>query len=220
MTAVPNPYGQREWRGRLLDNAQVAALMKVEHVLGYQLTITQGIGGAEASAGTHTKGRAVDLAWWDQTRKEHAMKDVGYAYWPRPELPGVWPYHGHGVLIYDKRSNDHGVSDVAFRQIASFDRGNNGLKGDGRDEYTYRPSPPAVFTIEEYRFIIAGGLEAPPVTKVTKLRDHIVEAIHELSWAIALGSKTEGRDVIDDAVQDLKDYRRKLNDRLDHMPKR
>jgi hypothetical protein len=201
-----------------MDNASVAACMKVEHVLGYELTILQGIGSAPASAGTH-KGRAVDLAWWDQAHKLIAMRDVGFCYWPREELVGTWPAHGHGVLVFESRSNRVGISDEAFRQIGKYDRGEDGLAGSNDDPNNYRPSPKALLTRAEYEFIITGGLEAPRPTKITKMRDGMVEAIQDMSEAIAIG-KAVKNDRAEEAVLDLKASRRILLARLKEMPKR
>jgi hypothetical protein len=218
MVTAPDPYATQVFRGRLMDNATVAACMKAEHKLGYELTILQGIGNASASAGTH-KGRAVDLAWWDQAHKLIVMRDIGFAYWPREELVGTWPAHGHGILVFESRGNTKGLSDEAYAQIGKYDRGEDGLAGHGDDPNNYRPDPRAVLSRREYEFIITGGLEAPRPTRITKMRDSMVEAIQDMSEAIQLG-KAAKNDRADEAVLDLKACRRIIIARLKEMPKR
>lgn len=86
---APDSYGRTTFHGEQLDNATLAALKIAESILGYELTIVQGIGGAITSAGTHIKGRAADLAPWDHERKIRVLRDLGFAAWYRPALPGV-----------------------------------------------------------------------------------------------------------------------------------
>jgi exonuclease III len=148
--AIPDPYAHSTFRGKPLDNATIAALKIAEEKLGYELTIYQGIGGASASAGTHTEGRAVDLAPYDAERKLRVLKDLGFAIWHRPYVSGLWAEHLHGILIFENRQNSRGLADVGFRQIAAFDAHRDGLVSNRLDD-SYRPSPPAVFTLDEYR---------------------------------------------------------------------
>lgn len=218
VTKVPSPYERDVFRGRLLDNATIAALIKMEHVLGYQLTITQGIGGAAASAGTHLKGRAVDLAWWDVERKNRVARDICFAGWPRPEVPGLWPAHWHGINIFENRANQKGITQTGWSQIGAYDRGEDGLVGDKKDAYPYRPNPKAVLTKAEYEFIMKGGLEAPPVTPITRVRDSLVETLHSLSESIALAKNTKA--VSMDDLIDLKAARRVIKRELEELPKR
>jgi hypothetical protein len=218
VTKVPSPYERDVFRGRLLDNATIAALIKMEHVLGYQLTITQGIGGAAASAGTHLKGRAVDLAYWDVERKNRVARDICFAGWPRDEVPGLWPAHWHGINIFENRANQKGITQSAWQQIGAYDRGEDGLVGDKKDAYPYRPEPRAVLTMDEYKFIMKGGLEAPPVTPVTRVRDSLVETLHSLSESIALAKNT--RAVSMDDIVDLKAARRVIKRELEELPPR
>lgn len=148
-TTAPDPYARDTFHGKPLDNATIAALKIAEQRLGYELTIYQGIGGATASAGTHTEGRAVDLAPYDHERKLRVLKDIGFAAWYRP-ASSSWSAHIHAILILENRVNSRGLADVGFRQIAAFDARRDGLVSNNPDP-TYRPSPPAVFTLAEYR---------------------------------------------------------------------
>ena len=158
MTA-PDPYGRSTFHGKPLDNATIAALKVAEAELGYELTILQGIGGADASAGTHAEGRAVDLAPFDRDRKLRVLKDIGFAVWYRPAIVGLWGAHIHGILIFESRTNSKGLADVGFRQIAAFDARRDGLKSNQPDP-SYRPDPKAVFTRVEYAATFASPVAA------------------------------------------------------------
>lgn len=155
MPTIPDPYARSIFHGKPLDNATIARLKQAEKRLGYELTILQGIGGAAASAGTHTEGRAVDLAPWDHQNKVRVLRDLGFAVWFRPTLPGVWNEHIHGVLIFDGRDNQRGIAGSAWRQIQSYDRGRNGLANDAADPNPYRPSPARGFSMADYRATFA-----------------------------------------------------------------
>lgn len=171
----PTAYDHITSRGKPMDRATADALGVVEAKLGYPLTVLQGIGGAAASAGTHLLGRAVDLAPWDYKRKVRALRDAGFAAWYRPALPGVWGAHVHAVLILDSPTNAKGIAASALRQIASYLRGRDGLKGDASDPEPYRPAKPVVFT---------WPVKAPPAkaarTGITRTRDRLVR-MHALA---------------------------------------
>lgn len=183
---IPDPYAHSTFNGKPLDNATIARLKQAESQLGYPLTILQGIGGAAASAGTHTEGRAVDLAPWDHEKKVRVLRDLGFAVWYRPTLPGVWNEHVHGVLIFDGRDNQRGLAPAGWRQIGSYDRGRNGLANDASDP-TYRPSSPRGFSMDDYRATFAAPTpkpkpptppkpQAPPATRVSRARAALSEA--------------------------------------------
>lgn len=217
---IPGPYERRIFHGKLLDNATISALEAVEDRLGYELTIVQGIGGAVASAGTHLEGRAVDLAAWDHARKVRALRDVGFAAWFRPTLPGVWGEHVHGVLVFDGRDNSRGLADSGFRQIGSYDRGRNGLANDGDDPNNYRPDPPAGWSREDYRRSFREDRE-PVRTNVTRARNQLVQAIHELGQALAFVDQvSEDREVVHRVAKRIAQERRELRALLERMPKR
>lgn len=204
------------FRGKPLDAATVAALKIAEHRLGYELTITQGIGGSvSASAGTHTEGRAVDLSSWDKRRKLKVLKDLGFAIWFRPTIPGLWHEHLHGVLMLNSFDNSRGVAPAAFRQIGSYLRGRDGLKGD-RPDPSYRPDPLVVF-------------KYPPKEKpvpvftnnVTEARDLLVEAAHALGKAaVRLEAAPKDRRVVRAQALACRSARRVVNGILRVLPKR
>lgn len=208
-----DPYRRVTFRGRPLDAATAAALLVAEDRLGYQLTIVQGIGGAAASAGTHTEGRAVDLVDWDTPRKVRVLRDVGFAVWYRADLPGVWSSHIHAVLVLNARDNSRGIAAAALRQIGSYDRGRDGLAGDGVDPNPYRPNPAVTF-----RHPV--NVEVPPVkrTKVQEARDKLVEALHALGDANAHLRDAEGRPVAGAQVDDVVKVRRDIRALLEKLP--
>lgn len=223
MTTIPDPYARTEFRGRPLDYATAAACVAVELELGYRLTLLQGIGGNPSSAGTHLKGRAVDLAPYDAAAKERAMRTVGFAAWQRDELPGEWGPHVHGINIFESRTNQRGVSSSGFAQVAKYDRGEDGLAGSHRDPHPFRPSPPAVFTLDDYRQVMTTvGLDGGPLpTKVTKARDALVEADASLGEAIALlKALDDDRDAARAEIDDLQRERKRIRAILERMPKR
>ncbi len=192
---APDPYGRTVLHGKSLDNATAAALKVAETILGYELTIIQGIGGAAASAGTHTEGRAADLAPYDQARKVRVLRDVGFAAWYRPTLPGVWGAHIHAVLIFENRENSRGLADSGWRQIGSYLSGRNGLANNAVDG-TYRPSPAAVFTRAEYERTFVAPKPKPKRNNVMRARNRISEAQALLSQAAALLADTEETRVV------------------------
>ncbi len=119
-----------------------AALEVAQRRLGYPLTIVQGCynqGAVSASAGTHDGGGVVDLIAYDRERKVRVLREIGFAAWYRPTIKGLWGEHIHAVLI------DHGrLASSAARQVDSYRRGRDGLKGD-RSDPTWRPKPISVF---------------------------------------------------------------------------
>ena len=128
-------YERFQYRGVTLDRMTIASLHAVEKRLGYAQTILQGSysNAVGASAGTHGGGGAIDVVWVDIKRKTRAHREVGWAFWPRPALPGVWGAHAHGILI----GNDK-ASAGAKDQVRDYRQGKNGLANEGRDPY-WRP---------------------------------------------------------------------------------
>lgn len=172
---IPDPYGRSVFRGVLLDNATIAALKEAEEILGYELTISQGIGLAAASGDTHREGRAADLAPWDHVRKVRVLRDLGFIAFFRPELwrngVRIWPAHVHVVLIFESRTNRRGVSAAGFAQIAKYDDGQDALAGTTPDPDPYRPSPPRVFTLEDYR----ASFEKPKPSRGKRVDEALAE---------------------------------------------
>ena len=140
--STPDPYARCTYHGKTMDERTKAAIQVAERRLGYELTIVQGCyhAGVSASAGTHDGGGVVDLAPYDYRRKVRVMRDLGWAIWHRPTIPGVWGEHIHGVLIGHKT-----MSASAAAQVVEYRAGGDGLAGSAKDPDPYRPSPIPVF---------------------------------------------------------------------------
>lgn len=227
MTTVPDPYDRDVFRGRLMDFATQAAVLKVEHRLGYELTILQAVGLAPASGNTHAGrngegGRAVDMAFWDIVRKMRAWRDLVGPHWPREMLPGVWGEHGHALTIFIAEDNRRGISDAGFDQIGKYNRKEDGLANPPTpDPNPYRPKIRPVMSMDEYRFIITGGLDAPQPNNVTRTRDALVTSMQDLREAIALAGKTpEEREKVHDLIDDFRRIHDQLENKLRSMPPR
>lgn len=99
-------------------------------VIRFNLDVFQLIGGAKASAGTHSQGGAFDIAQFSDEALWVARQMGADADWHRSRAQGFMP-HAHGVL----RGCPH--NGPARYQIDAVDRGYNGLgwKGlGGRDD--------------------------------------------------------------------------------------
>ena len=221
VTTYDAAYEVIECNGKPLDRATTAAIREAEKILGYSLTIVQGIGGASASAGTHTVGRAVDLSPYDWENKVRVLKDLGFAVWHREEIPGLWGEHIHGVLILNSIDNSRGIAPAAFRQIGSFLRGRNGLADDGPDETPWRSSPQPVFKYPVPKEVPPVGPKPPTQNKVTRARDALSEAYASLGTAAALlDDVNEKREAVKSEIAGIRKTRRGIKETLDRMPKR
>ena len=133
-----DPYARTTHDGKVVDEITHQALLAAEKILGYELTIVQGSyragTGTDASAGTHDGGGAVDLLSWDWENKVRALRTVGFAAWHRPAIKGLWREHIHAVLIGNAK-----LSPSAARQVESYKRHRDGLKGDGPDTFPFHP---------------------------------------------------------------------------------
>ena len=142
MTVIPDPYQRTVYHGRTVDQRTKAALQVAEARLGYDLTIVQGsyTTAVGQSAGTHAGGGVVDLAPYQHARKVKVLRDLGWAAWYRPKLPGVWGAHIHAVLIGHRT-----MSQSAAAQVVAYQHGLDGLAAGNTDPNPYRPNPPVVF---------------------------------------------------------------------------
>lgn len=131
------PYDKTTHGGKVVDVITHQALCAVEKKLGYELTILQGSynkGRVGASAGTHDGGGAVDLAPYDWERKVRALRQVGFAAWHRPAIPGVWGEHIHAILIGNQK-----LSPAAQGQVIDYRNRRDGLAGNGPDTFPFHP---------------------------------------------------------------------------------
>jgi hypothetical protein len=126
------------YRGVLLDQPSIDALLLAERLLGYPLHIMQGSwSNAAASAGTHSGGGAIDVSIEDdngnllpevqQVAIVRAMRQAGWRQWRRTPAEG-FVYHAHGILAGDPL-----VSPSAADQLTQWNAGLNGLANRGPD---------------------------------------------------------------------------------------
>lgn len=219
MTA-PDPYAITTLHGRPIDNATATAVRKAEGIIGREFTVYQGIGDADASGGTHRRGRVVDLDVEDPGAELGVLKRVGFAIYRRRYRPGVWAEHYHGCLMFGSTLNPQGIDPSAYAQIVEFLKGGDGLVGDYDDPDPWRPQPPAVFTVEEYREAWERQHRTPK-TNVQKARTRIRQALGDLSTAIArLDDVDPDRVVARNQLEELRKERRQLRAILDKLPER
>lgn len=203
------------FRGRLMDRKTQAFLAAMEERLGYPLTVVQGsynAGGVAASAGTHDGGGVVDLVSWDAKNKVRVARELGAFAWLRAELPGVWGEHIHLGI------RDHGrLAPAAQAQQQAYDAAppRDGLAGNRVDE-TWHPDPAVTFAFPPERLA-----KEPEENRVTRARDAITRALHDLGEAAALLAETdEERTVAQSQVDDLRELRRGARTVLEKLPKR
>lgn len=149
-----NPaYDRVTWRGVRLNKRTRDALLWAEKKSGVRVDPSQGsynAGGVAASAGTHDGGGAVDIRTRHLTRDQRvklvrALKDAGFAAWYRTTAQGFSGPHIHALAIGDKE-----MASGARNQVASFDAGRDGLRGNRIDK-TYRPDPRKRFSYAKDR---------------------------------------------------------------------
>lgn len=202
------------FRGKKMDKKTASFLMEMEQELDYQLSLYQGCysGGVGASAGTHDRGGVIDLVAWDHVRKVKVARQLGAFAWFRPMLPGVWPEHIHFGI------RNHGnLAEAARRQQQDYDAKppRNGLANHAVDP-TWHPSPPVTFIYPPPKEPVV-----PEATQVTKARDALAEAIHDLSVTITHLKSADASRVIPKAqIDDVQLLRKKANEVLAKLPKR
>lgn len=169
---IPDPYERCTYHGKTMDRRTEAAVRVAERRLGYELTIVQGCynpGGVKASGTTHDGGGVVDLAPYDWRHKCRVLRDLGWAAWHRPAIPGVWGEHIHAVLI------GHQTASAAAKvQMADYRNGLDGLADKARDPMPYRPDPQPTF---DYRAAVRDDRIRERITglraRIRALRDRI-----------------------------------------------
>lgn len=137
----------RVWvEGHILNKRTAAVYNQVKHIyltLGGtgHVYLIQGSYNTSisASGGTHAGGGAMDIAPSVKTAKnwailQKAARMCGVADWDRPDLPGNWLHHNHGIVIGDKQ-----MSYQAKRQITDYYAHRNGLANHNADK-SWHPS--------------------------------------------------------------------------------
>lgn len=203
------------FRGKLMDNKTKAFLMEMEEKLGYELTVVQGCynpGGVAQSGGTHDGGGVVDLTAYDYRRKVKVAADLGAFAYYREYRPGLWGAHIHLGI------RDHGrLSSAAQAQQRDWDNKPplNAL-ADHAVWNGYHPGKQITF-----KYPVAKEPVVPKPTNVTKARDEVVKAIHNLGDAAAfLDDADQSRVVAKKQVDEIKQARRDLKAVLKALPER
>lgn len=126
------------WRGVTLDDRSAKMMEEVAQNTGkIYVHPTQGCynaGGVAASAGTHDRGGAIDIAAANLAQSEREkivleMRRVGWAAWLRTPYQSDWPWHIHGIAV--------GCSDLsagAAAQVRDYFNGRNGLASGAPDD--------------------------------------------------------------------------------------
>lgn len=125
------------WRGRTnVDALTIAAILRAESMLGFELSITQGSyqSSVAASAGTHDRGGAIDFSTKNMTTAQKArvvlcLRRAGFAAWLRRPSQGPWAEHIHGVVVGHPY-----LSGSAARQVTAYRNGRNGLANNAPDD--------------------------------------------------------------------------------------
>lgn len=128
-------YDRVTFRGHTFDRYTRQPLLRIEQLLGYELTIYQGsYSNAAASKGTHTGGGAGDLAPYQWQKKVRFLRVHGLDAWHRPELwiggKLIWVEHIHFVQ-YGNRM----CSPEAKAQVEDYNHYRNGLADHGPDPH-------------------------------------------------------------------------------------
>jgi hypothetical protein len=157
--------------GKVTDARTANMLAEAQRIAGFDFLYAQGsYNGTEvsASAGTHAAGGVVDIRtipMGSRARKITALKalrQVGFAAWIRPYVPGVWGEHIHAVAIQPGGKYDQGVlAAAARRQVTSYYDGRDGLAGNRVDPHAGLGIAPIVW--EAYR-------KPKPVVRLSSLR--------------------------------------------------
>jgi hypothetical protein len=121
---------------RRTNRMKKAAANIIRKHLNCKLAVVQGsynAGGVSASAGTHDGGGAMDVSVNRGCGLHHAatvkaLRQVGFAAWYRPTLPGQWEHHIHAIAV-----SDPDLSSGAQDQVVDYYHGRNGLASHGPD---------------------------------------------------------------------------------------
>ena len=130
-----SPGSRVTYLGRTVDTRTRAMLREAQRRAGRTISLTQGSyhRGVGASAGTHDGGGVVDvsvagMSSSTRTAVVRRLREVGFAAWYRPAIPGVWGPHVHAVAI-----SDPDLATAAQTQVGDYYLGRDGLSGRGAD---------------------------------------------------------------------------------------
>jgi len=145
------------WGGVRVDPRTSLMLDAADRITNSTMRPTQGSYSTSvgASAGTHSRGGAVDFSTRGLNATEklnliRALRTVGFAAWIRPYRAGVWAEHIHAIAIQSGGKYDEGVlAPAAHRQVQAYYNGRDGLAGNGLDPHADLRIRPRTF--EQYR---------------------------------------------------------------------
>lgn len=129
------PGSRVTYLGRTVNTRTRAMLREAQDRAGRSVSLTQGSynPGVGSSAGTHDGGGAVDISVsgmssGTRTTVVRSLREVGFAAWYRPAIPGVWGAHIHAVAV-----SDPDLATAAQAQVGDYYLGRDGLSGHGPD---------------------------------------------------------------------------------------
>lgn len=129
------PGSRVTYLGRTVNTRTRAMLREAQDRAGRSISLTQGSysSGVGSSAGTHDGGGVVDISVAGmsaatRTTVVRRLREVGFAAWYRPAIPGVWGPHVHAVAV-----NDPDLATAAQAQVGDYYLGRDGLSGHGPD---------------------------------------------------------------------------------------
>lgn len=121
---------------RRTNRMKKAAANIIRQHFNCKIDVVQGsynAGGVGASAGTHDGGGAMDVSVNRGCGLHHAatvkaLRQVGFAAWYRPTIPGTWEHHIHAIAV-----SDPDLAGAAQDQVVDYYQGRDGLAGNGAD---------------------------------------------------------------------------------------
>lgn len=128
------------WRGVQLDQRSADMMTEVDRLLPHiPIYPSQGSwSGADASAGTHSGGGAIDVTGLDAAQCDElvaTMRRVGWAAWHRTPEQSDWVRHVHGIAVQPGGEWDRGcLSGAAHEQVVDYYDGRNGLASGAPDD--------------------------------------------------------------------------------------
>lgn len=156
--------------GHKLDHTTWLRIRHAEKLAGVPLVIVQGSynDDVEASGNTHDGGGVVDFSVRGLTASQmsaavKALRQAGLIAWLRSPHQGPWSAHIHAV----ERASQT-LSPAAARQVLAWEKGRNGLAGNGPDD-----GP---------RINVPNGV---PMNNVQKFRELVEFAVTEYGSRIA-----------------------------------
>jgi hypothetical protein len=138
-------------QGKKFDPRTARMVDELVRTFGPIIIVQGSYGEGGNSAGTHMGGGAIDVSdngmgSTQIARFIRTARTQGWAMWHRPDRPGVWSSHFHGIAIQPGGKGDRGVlSTSAHAQVIDYYEGRDGLAGDGPDPHAGFGIKPTTF---------------------------------------------------------------------------